>query len=122
MVDLIELVAKGERRRRWSVEDKLRIVAEAAAPGAAVREVARRHDLSANLLYTWRRMAEGRPARPAAGAQLVPVTVVEPAPAPRPNRTSGAAIEIWLPGGIRVKVEEAVTPERLAQVLAILRR
>jgi len=77
MGEAIELVVRGERRRRWRVEDKLRVVAETEAPGATVREVARRHDLNANLLYTWRRMAEGRPARPAVGAQLVPVTLAE---------------------------------------------
>jgi transposase len=123
MGDAIELVARGERRRRWSVEDKLRIVAETEASGATVREVARRHDVNPNLLYTWRRMAEGRPARPAAvGAQLVPVTIAEPALVAAPGRASGAAIEITLPGGVRVKVGEAVTPGRLAEVLAILRR
>jgi transposase len=121
MGEAIELVVLGERRRRWSVEDKLRIVAETEAAGATVREVARRHGLNANLLYTWRRMAEGRPARPA-GVQLIPVTIAEPAPTPRPRRSSGAAIEIALPGGVKVKVGEAVTSERLAQVLAILRQ
>jgi transposase len=122
MGEPIELVAKGAGRRRWSVEDKLRVVAETEAPGATVREVARRHDLNANLLYTWRRMAEGRPARPAAGAQLVPVTLAEPTPTPAPVRAGGAAIEITLRGGVRLKVSERVTPERLAEVLAILRR
>jgi transposase len=115
-------VAKGAGRRRWSVEDKLRMVAETEAPGATVREVARRNDLSANLLYTWRRMAEGRPARPVAGAQLVPVTLAGPMPASASARPAGAAIEITLRGGVRLKVSERVTPERLAEVLAILRR
>ena len=122
MGEAIELVVRDERRRRWSVEDKLRIVAETEAPGAMVREVARRHDLNANLLYTWRRMAEGRPPRPAGGAQLVPVTLAEPTPAPAPVRAAGAAIEITLRGGVRLKVGERVTPARLAEVLAILRR
>jgi transposase len=122
MGEPIELVAARERRRRWGVEDKLRIVAEAQSPGATVREVARRHDLNANLLYTWRRMAEGRPARPVGGAQLVPVRIIEPATSPRPALPSAGKIEIVLPGGIRVRADEGVTPERLAQVLAVLRR
>src|SRR5258708_39462393 len=84
MGNAIELVAAGERRRRWSVEHKLRIVAETEAAGATVREVAHRHDVNANLLYTWRRLAEGRPARPAGGAPLVP------AAAPGPAACSGA--------------------------------
>ena len=44
-----------ERRRRWSEEERLQILAEAFAPGALVAQVARRHDVSTALIYTWRR-------------------------------------------------------------------
>lgn len=43
-----------ERRRRWTDEERLRILAEAAAPGACVADVARRHDISTARIYTWR--------------------------------------------------------------------
>ena len=43
------------KRRSWSVEDKRRIVEESLADGASIAEVARRHDLNANQLFTWRR-------------------------------------------------------------------
>ena len=43
-----------ERRRRWSEEERLRILSEAFSPGACVAEVARRHDVSTALVYTWR--------------------------------------------------------------------
>ena len=46
-----------ERRRRWSREDKARIIEETLAPGAKVSEVARRHGISASLVFTWRRQA-----------------------------------------------------------------
>ena len=45
------------RRRRWSDEAKGRIVAESYAPGAIVSEVARRHDISPQHLFTWRKAA-----------------------------------------------------------------
>ena len=45
------------RRRRWSDEAKGRIVAESYAPGAVVSEVARRHDISAQHLFAWRKAA-----------------------------------------------------------------
>ncbi len=45
------------RRRRWSVETKGRIVAESYAPGAVVSEVARRHDMSPQQLFGWRKAA-----------------------------------------------------------------
>lgn len=43
-----------ERRRRWSDEERLQILAEAFSPGACVAEVCRRHDISTSLIYTWR--------------------------------------------------------------------
>jgi transposase len=45
------------RRRRWSVETKGQIVAESYAPGAVVSEVARRHDMSPQHLFGWRKAA-----------------------------------------------------------------
>jgi len=51
------ILAGPERRRRWSEEERLRILAEAFAPGASVTEVARRHDVSRGLIYQWRRDA-----------------------------------------------------------------
>jgi len=43
-----------ERRRRWSEEERVQILTEAFSPGACVAEVARRHDVSTGLIYTWR--------------------------------------------------------------------
>ena len=43
-----------ERRRRWSDEERLRILGKAFSPGACVSQVARRHDVSTALIYTWR--------------------------------------------------------------------
>jgi transposase len=46
-----------ERRRRWSKDEKSRIVEETLMPGAVVSEVARRHGVAQSLLFTWRRLA-----------------------------------------------------------------
>ena len=40
----IEILGARERRRRWSMEEKLRLVAECEEPGAVLRVVAARHD------------------------------------------------------------------------------
>ena len=48
------VMAGPERRRRWTDEERLRILAEAAEPGACVADVARRHDISTARIYTWR--------------------------------------------------------------------
>lgn len=47
----------GDRRRRWSDEQKLAILQEAFASGARPADVARRYEISTGLLYTWRRKA-----------------------------------------------------------------
>ena len=51
------LITGGERRRRWSEEDRARILAAVEAPGAVVAEVARREDICTSLVYQWRRDA-----------------------------------------------------------------
>src|ERR1700709_2741075 len=51
----IEIINGREGRRRWGVEEKLRIVAETHEPGATVGAVAARHDVYPSLLRTWRR-------------------------------------------------------------------
>jgi transposase len=44
-------------RRSWSPEEKQRIVDEAVVPGASVADIARRHGVNANLVFTWRKAA-----------------------------------------------------------------
>jgi transposase len=67
----IELITGTGRRRRWSDDDKARIVVESLRPGANVSEVARRHGLSPQQLFGWRREARARIAEQAddAGAR-----------------------------------------------------
>src|SRR5215472_11180781 len=67
---------RGRRRRRWSDEDKVRIVAECEAPGSSISLVARRHDLNANLLFSWRRRLRAYGNRDAA-YDCFPVAVWE---------------------------------------------
>ncbi len=42
-------------RRRWSAEEKQRIVAQTKVPGSSVSEVARRYDVNANMIFKWAR-------------------------------------------------------------------
>ena len=53
-----EILTGPERRRRWSVAEKLEMVAETREPGVTVSLVARRRGVSPNQLFTWRRLAE----------------------------------------------------------------
>ena len=112
------------RRRRWSEAERLRIVAESYRPGVSVSMVARRNDMNANLLFTWRRRYGKRAAGSGSGG-LVPV-VVEPCGPPAPTDSaagSGSAagrMEIALSDGSRVIVDREVDGSALARVLAVL--
>lgn len=56
----LEIITGMERRRRWTAEEKLRIVEETLTSGDSVSAVARRHGVAPNLLCRWRRlMTEG---------------------------------------------------------------
>ena len=101
-------------RRRWSVEFKRQVVAEALAPGVSVAAVARRYDLNANLVFNWRRRY--------GGGVFLPVAISEPA---RP--TSGVTeracdgvageIEVALPSGHRVRIRGGFDPELVTRLL-----
>jgi len=125
----------GRRRRRWSEEDKARIVAECEAPGSSVSLVARRHDLNTNLLFSWRRRLRGR--RRALGAVGFVPAVIAPQEStgdrvaelrcePSPDLSSGAVarprgrIEIVLGEPRRLIVDEEVSASALARVIGVL--
>jgi VCBS repeat-containing protein len=76
-------VLGAERRRRWSYDEKVRLIEETLRAGETVCGVARRHGMAQSLLFTWRRQArQGRLGGEAVPA-LVPVEIAStPAPAP----------------------------------------
>jgi transposase len=56
----IEVVTSVQRRRRYTVEQKLRLIDESNRPGMSVSYVARMHGIAPSQLFHWRRrMAEG---------------------------------------------------------------
>jgi transposase-like protein len=59
-VERVEVFSAIQRRRRYSVDQKLAVLAEAAQPGMSISYVARRHGISPSLVFGWRRrMSEG---------------------------------------------------------------
>ena len=50
----IEVITGERRRRRWTAEEKARIVAESFEEGANISEVARRNGVVRRLLTVWR--------------------------------------------------------------------
>ena len=72
----IEVITGAGGRRRWTVDDKARIVEETLEPGAAVSVVARRHGLTPQQLFGWRREARKRSeASEDAGPSFMPAMV-----------------------------------------------
>jgi transposase len=128
----VEVLTGPGRRRRWSVEDKARIVAEAMAPGAVVSEVARRWQLSSQQVFGWRREAcAGLLALPADGTvaslpvpDFVPIlagpAVSAAAPAPAQDAALVPAIEVEMAGAV-VRVRPGMDAGLLASVLRAVR-
>jgi transposase len=123
-------VLGAERRRRWSYDEKVRLVEETSQAGETVCGVARRHGLAPSLLFSWRRQArQGRLGGETVSA-LVPVEITStPAPGCGPQlpasspaqRARAGIIEIEL-CGCRVRVDRDVDAEALQRVLELLRR
>jgi transposase len=138
----VEVLGRVERRRRFSVEQKLAVLAEATAPAANMSEVARRHGLVPAQVYKWRRLAElGVIGMPGASelpsfvaveitkdVASLPAPVVDDKPmvsneVPRRRRRQKAGlIEIELAGGRRVRVDRDVDAAALERVLDVLSR
>jgi transposase len=117
-----------ECRRRWTDDEKARIVEETLAPDAKVTDVARRNDVAASVLFTWRRKAR---VPSTSVTPFVPVSIVEtpttppvvaPAPSVRSKRGTRGVIEIDLGGGRRLKVDADVDAAALSRVLDVLER
>jgi transposase len=111
----IEVLAGPERRRRWSIEQKQAIVAAAFEPGAVVRDVARRVDVTSSLIYRWRRDLRAA-ANGFAQVLVAPAGDGTAAPPPIP------AIEIDFAGNARVRIPALVSPALAAAVVEALTR
>ena len=130
----VEVLDGLERRRRWSQDDKTRIVEETLVPGAKVTEVARRNGVAASVVFTWRRQARTvgqvgpcfAPVQITAAAETGGVSAKPPSENDGRMRLVPAArtglIEIDLGNRRRIRVDAQVDPEALARVLDVLER
>lgn len=134
----IEVFTGAGRRRTWSPEDKARIVAESATSEESVCAVARRHGLSPQQLFGWRRQAREASSGGAGqeGPVFVPAVIesagLEPALLPaaspgcrnrkRASRTDGLSgiIEVEI-GGVTIRVGRGADTETVAAVISALK-
>ena len=127
----VEILSGPARRRRWSGDEKSRIVAESLVPGAVVSQVARRWQVCRQQIFAWRRELAtqinaggcGDPAGPA----FVPVVAEIPTPArtvpmPPPSVAVAALAGIEIDTcGARIRVASGVDAKTLTAVLRAVR-
>ena len=128
----VEVLGGVERRRRWSHDDKIRIVEETLAQGAKVTEVARRNGVAASVVFTWRRQARTVEKGPCfAPVQIIGTGTGEETAKLLPEddrrvRSVATAriglIEIDLGNRRCIRVDAHVDPDALARVLDVLER
>ena len=125
---VLEVLGEGvpgaERRRRWSLEEKLRILAQSVAPGSSVSLTCRTHGLSSGQFYSWRKQF-----RCGALTGFIPAVVTPDAPMP-PDlsaqavaavpTTSSGFIEVELPTGVRLRVPDGAGEVTLRHILQAL--
>ena len=124
-----EVLVGPERRRRWSVEEKLRILAQSLAPGSSVMLVCRMHGISSGQLYTWRRqfrtgeLTGFAPVMVAPPVGELPAASAPAGPAPIPADADPPAdgmIEVELPSGVKLRITGVVDEAALRRVLSAL--
>lgn len=100
-----------QRRRRWSLEEKLALVEASMVPGASIGEIARAADVDVSLIYKWRRMLVGVvPERPRPQFAEVAIKPEQPA-----GPVADRAIVIELPSA-KVRIPPGASPELLKVV------
>ena len=116
----IEVITRGERRRRWSAEEKQAIVAESAEPNVSIAGIARKHGIGTGQLYSWRhQFLINHPGKAASFARVELLSEPPRLAGPAPPRSG--LIEILLPGGATVRVDAQVDEPALRRVLGVLR-
>ena len=117
----VEVITGVERRRRWSVAEKLQLVEEASRPGCSVSAVAQRHGVCRSLLFTWRRQHRDGALLSCEDPRFMPI-----AEGSMPASACGLAerpvglIEIELPNGCRLRVDREVDSRALRRVVVAL--
>ena len=95
----LEIFTGAGRRRAWTAEEKAAIVAETIEDGAVVSHVARRHGLTPQQVFAWRRQARRRTEADVAAPAFTPIVVEAraqrdcPMPAARTKRATRGRIQ-----------------------------
>ena len=113
----VEVITTVQRRRRWSVVEKQRIVAASLERGAVASAVAREAGIHVSQLFRWRQELCQRDEAPA--ATFAAVTVSEPVSPPALPAPSGV-IEIEFASGARLRITGSVDAGTISAAVAAL--
>ena len=127
----VEVLTGPDRRRRWSADEKSRIVAESLVPGAVVSQVARRWQICRQQIFAWRRelatQINGGGCGDSAGPAFVPVIAQMPTPARTAPMPPSPVVVAAPPGieidvdGAKIRVASGVDTKTLTAVLRAVR-
>jgi transposase len=117
----VEVITSVQRRRRWSVADKQRIVAAALEPGAVASSVAREAGIHVSQLFRWRQeLCRQGEAPPGFAAVAISPQPVSPEPVAAPALPASGAIEIEFANGARLRIVGTVDPAAVSATIAAL--
>jgi transposase len=133
MVQRVEIITGREARRRWTVDEKQGLLAEAFAPGAVVEHVARRHGVATSCLYNWRHRFGAASVAAASCSvskdvpRMIPLMITPdvatiPASDTSPPAPILARAVVTLPDGTRLEIDAGYPPRTVKALIEALSR
>ncbi len=121
-----EVLPGVSKRRDWGTQEKLRILAQASAPGSSPALTCRMYGISSGQFYTWRKQFRTGALTGFVPVSLAPDTPALPAPMSVPVEPQLAAhtarnVEVELPNGIKLRLTGDIDASALRQILVALR-
>jgi transposase len=121
-----EVLPGVSRRRVWSTEEKLRILAQSVAPGSSPKLTCRMHRVSSGQFYTWRKQFRSGELTGFVPVSIAPEPSVLPAVAPAeisavlPPPATAGSVEVELPSGVKLRFTGEVDAVTLRRILSAL--
>jgi len=117
-----EVIIGVERRRSWADEQKLSILSEVGVGGTTVADVARRHDITRQHIYQWRRQLRDRGLWSGATGTTFLALDGPDAVSPGVPPTPAGTVEIVLPNGRMLRSGGGIGDDDLARLIRVVER
>lgn len=115
-----EVIVGVERRRRWSDKEKLSVLSEIGVSGATVADIARRHDLTRQHIYQWRRQMKDKGLWPCpSGTAFLALDDVPFGGFSARQAAPDSDVELALPNGRVLRGLSGVSDRDLARLIRV---